>query len=254
MAAEDAKMRIVAIIPARYGSSRFEAKPLALISGKPMIQMVYERTAASDAVDEVMVATDDRRIHEAVERFGGRAVMTSSVNRSGTDRVAEAGKLACLDAGDVVVNVQGDQPLMDARCIEQLLRPVCNDPGVVMSTLAYRIVDPSEITNPKDVKVTFDHLGDALYFSRSPIPHDRDGDTDTPVYKHLGFYAYTQRFLDVFRELPDGRLEQTEKLEQLRAIEYGYKIRVVVTSYDSPEVDLPEDIARVERLLGATPG
>jgi len=242
-------MKIVAIIPSRYGSKRFEAKPLALIAGKPMIQRVYEKTAASEIIDEVLVATDDRRIFETVQAFGGKAVMTSSANRSGTDRVAEAGKLVGLDPDDIVVNVQGDQPLLDSRCIDQLVVPVCREPGVDMSTLAFRIVNPEEITNPKDVKVTFDNLGDALYFSRSPIPCGRDADLSFDVYKHLGFYAYSQRFLEIFRALPNGKLEQIEKLEQLRAMEFGYKIRVVVTGYDSPEVDLPEDIERIERLL-----
>ena len=242
-------MRIVAIIPSRYGSKRFTAKPLMPIAGKPMIQRVYERTAASTTVQEVFVATDDRRIEAAVHGFGGRAVMTSEHNRSGTDRVGEAAEALGLSDPDIVVNVQGDQPLMDPRCIGQLIEPLLTDPHVLMSTLAYRIVDPREINDPKDVKVTFDRSGDALYFSRCPIPYRRDGGFAPDVFKHLGFYAYTRGFLRTFCGLPSGKLEEIEKLEQLRAMESGYKVRVVVTPYDSPEVDLPEDIRRIEERI-----
>ncbi|MCX5883301.1 MAG: 3-deoxy-manno-octulosonate cytidylyltransferase [Deltaproteobacteria bacterium] len=242
-------MKIVVMIPSRYGSTRFEGKPLALISGKPMIQCVYERAVTAEMVDDVVVATDDRRIYRAVTSFGGKAIMTAAENRSGTDRVAEAAELLNLSANDIVVNIQGDQPRIHPSCIQEVAAPLIENPDIQMSTLAFKITNPEEITNPKDVKVTFDTRGDALYFSRSPIPFGRDPLSVFNTYKHLGVYAYTRRFLDVFRSLPDGRLENIEKLEQLRAMEYGYRIRVVVTEHDSPEVDVPEDINRIQNLL-----
>jgi 3-deoxy-manno-octulosonate cytidylyltransferase (CMP-KDO synthetase) len=238
----------VVIIPSRYASTRFAGKPLALIAGKPMIQSVYERAGSSAAITRVVVATDDARIFEAVTRFGGEVLMTSSQNRSGTDRVAEAAESLRLGPEDIVVNVQGDQPLLHPNCLTEVVEPLRDEPDTEMSTLAFRIINPEEITNPKDVKVTLDCHGYALYFSRSPIPFSRDPGTPFDTYKHLGIYAYRRRFLDRFRRWPEGRLEGIEKLEQLRALEYGHRIRVIVTAYDSPEVDLPEDIARIEQL------
>jgi len=242
-------MKIAVVIPARYASTRFDGKPLALICGKPMIQRVYEGALGAKRVTEVVVATDDQRIIDAVAGFGGKAMMTSEKNRSGSDRVAEAAEKIGLGLDDIVVNIQGDQPLINPNCIDDVVEPFLKDPELGMSTLAFAIVDEDEITNPKDVKVTFDNNGNALYFSRSPIPFDRDGDSSCDIYKHLGVYAYTRRFLEMFRSLPQGRLEKIEKLEQLRALEYGHRIRVVVTEYDSPEVDLPEDIIRIENRL-----
>ena len=244
-------MRVVVIIPSRYGSSRFDGKPLANICGKPMIQWVCQRAMQAKCIESVHVATDDSRIREAVNRFGGNVVMTSSRCRSGTDRVAEAAEQLCLDGRDVVVNIQGDQPLVDPRCLDAVVQPFYDDLSVKMSTLAFAIVDPREITDPKDVKVTFDNNGDALYFSRATIPHGRDRSDGYKTYKHLGVYAYTQEFLECFRTLSPGRLEEIEKLEQLRAMEHGYRIRVVVTPYDSPEVDLPVDIQRIEEKMAA---
>jgi len=242
-------MKIVVIIPSRYGSSRFEGKPLALIAGKPMINLVYERASQAKSITDVIVATDDQRIYNTVKDFGGNAAMTSKENRSGTDRVAEAAELIGLNLDDIIVNVQGDQPLLDPRCIDDLVKPFFTIQGLEMSTLAFKIINKDEITNPKDVKVTFDDKGFALYFSRSPIPFCRDSSTGYDIYKHLGVYAYTRQFLEVFRKLPYGKLEVIEKLEQLRAIERGHKIMVVVSSYDSPEVDLPEDIERIEKII-----
>ncbi len=239
-------MKTVVIIPSRYGSTRFEGKPLALISGKPMIQWVYERAAGAENVDTVVVATDDARIVSAVNRFGGNTILTDAENRSGTDRVAEAADKLNLAADDIVVNIQGDQPCIHPACIQEVTAPLRANPENQMSTLAFKIVRAEEITNPKDVKVTFDTLGNALYFSRAAIPFARDADTVFDTYKHLGVYAYTRRFLDIFRNLPDGRLENIEKLEQLRAMEYGYRIQVVITEHDSAEVDIPEDIPRIE--------
>ena len=175
--------------------------------------------------------------------------MTSKKNRSGTDRVAEAAEKMGLDLEDIVVNIQGDQPRVHLQHLQDVVSPFRGEPDVEMSTLAYKIVKKDEITNPKDCKVTFDNRGYALYFSRSPIPCARDAGTIFDTYKHLGIYAYTRRFLETFRNLPDGKLETIEKLEQLRAIEYGHKIKVVITEYDSPEVDHPEDITRIEGLI-----
>jgi len=242
-------MRIVVIIPSRYGSSRFEGKPLALIAGKPMIQHVYESASRAARISEVVVATDDRRIFDAVNRFGGDAMMTSSEHRSGSDRVAEAAEKMGLDPTDIAINVQGDQPLVQPDCFDAVVEPLLQDPQLGMSTLAFQITDHQEYTNPKDCKVVMDRQSYALYFSRAPIPLARDGGENFPMYKHLGVYAYTRQFLDTFNRLPRGRLEQIEKLEQLRVLEHGHRIKVVVTPFDSPEVDLPEDISRIEMLV-----
>lgn len=242
-------MRIVAIIPSRYKSTRFEGKPLALIDGRPMIRHVYERVHGAESISDVFVATDDERILAAVRDFGGNAILTSPENRSGTDRAADAAEKIGLAVDDIVVNVQGDQPLIDSRCLDTLTSPFFSIPDLTMSTLAFRIVNPRELTDPKDVKVVFDNGGFALYFSRSPLPCSRDNDEDFDTYKHLGAYAYTRAFLETYRNLPEGRLEKIEKLEQLRVLEFGHRIKVMITEYDSPEVDLPEDIQRVEALL-----
>jgi 3-deoxy-manno-octulosonate cytidylyltransferase (CMP-KDO synthetase) len=239
----------IAIIPSRYGSSRLQGKPLVPIAGKPMIQRVYEQAQKSVVVTDVWVATDDRRIVEAVEAFGGNAVMTSDTCRSGTDRVAETANILQLAPDDIVINIQGDQPVFNPKSLDDLIFPFEQDSTVEMITLAFKIVNPREITDPKDVKAVFDTRGRALYFSRSQIPFPRDVDTRTDYYKHLGFYAYKKSFLDRFVTLPTGRCEAVEKLEQLRALEYGYPIQVAVTRFDSPEIDLPEDIVRVEHLL-----
>ena len=240
---------IVAIIPSRYGSTRFEGKPLAPIFGKPMIQWAYEQAGKASSVNDVVVATDDDRIFRAVKGFGGQAVMTSVENRSGTDRVAEAAEKIGLAGEDIVINVQGDQPAFCPTSLNEVVSPFDNNPELEMSTLAYKIIDRKEITSKKDCKVTFDTEGYALYFSRSPIPCARDNNTVFDTYKHLGIYAYTKRFLDIFKTLPTGTLEHIEKLEQLRALEYGYRIMVVVTRFDSPEVDLPQDIPIVEGYM-----
>ncbi|MBA3029052.1 MAG: 3-deoxy-manno-octulosonate cytidylyltransferase [Desulfobacteraceae bacterium] len=244
-------MKIFAIIPSRYESSRFEGKPLARILGKPMIQWVYERTQKADIeLADVFVATDDRRIMDVVKGFGGKAVMTSPAHRSGTDRIAEAAQITGIGMDDLVLNVQGDQPAFHSQCLKELVEPFDAQPGIVMSTLVFPIVNPEEKTDPKHVKTVMDADGFALYFSRATIPHDRDKAGGIDLYKHLGFYAYKRRFLELFRSLPEGNLERIEKLEQLRALEYGYRIKVVVSAFDSPEVDVPEDITRIESWLG----
>jgi 3-deoxy-manno-octulosonate cytidylyltransferase (CMP-KDO synthetase) len=247
-------MKIVAVIPSRFGSTRFEGKPLAVIAGQSMIQRVYQSAAKAAKVDQVVVATDDSRIVDAVNRFGGIAMMTSAHHRSGTDRVAEVAEKLELRSDDIVINVQGDQPLVDFRCFNQVVEPLIADHAIGMSTLAFRIADAQEYTNPKDCKVVMDRQGYALYFSRAPIPLARDAGEVFSSYKHLGIYAYTRRFLEIFRQLPMGNLERIEKLEQLRALENGHRIRVVLTEYDSPEVDVPEDIARMEKFITEASG
>ncbi|MCP3687029.1 MAG: 3-deoxy-manno-octulosonate cytidylyltransferase [Gammaproteobacteria bacterium] len=236
-------MQVTVIIPARYQSSRFPGKPLALIHGKPMIQHVYERVSAAQGIKAAYVATDDERILSLVKSFGGNTVMTSSDAKCGTDRIAEAADLLGLDDTDLIVNIQGDQPLVKSESIEAVINPFMIDykGDFEMSTLVYKIQDIAEITNPNHVKTTFDSEMFALYFSRASIPFGRDSH-HSEYYKHLGIYAYTRKFVNTFCTLPEGRLENIEKLEQLRALEYGHKIKVVVSRHDSPEVDLPGDI------------
>ncbi|HOK06115.1 MAG TPA: 3-deoxy-manno-octulosonate cytidylyltransferase [Syntrophales bacterium] len=242
-------MKVVGIIPSRYESSRFPGKPLAPLMGKPMIQHVYERVRSSPLVDLVAVATDDDRIREAVAAFGGRAVMTASRHRSGTDRLHEAAEILGLSNDTIVINIQGDQPLFHPRHIEEVTTPLLEDPDLPMSTLIYRIVRPEEIHHPNAVKTVCTQDGFALYFSRSTIPFVRDGGQKAVYYKHHGIYAYRRSFLRLFASLPTGRLERLEALEQLRALEHGYRIKVVETDHDSVEVDTEEDLRRVEEIM-----
>lgn len=242
---------ITAIIPARYHSNRFEGKPLALINGKPMIQHVVERALRVELLSRVVVATDDERIADAVASFGGTWVMTRSDHATGTDRLAEAALLLDVSDQEIIVNIQGDQPLFPAEIVEQVVRPLVDDPALPMSTLIYKIIRAEEISDPNHVKTVFDCHHNALYFSRSPIPFQRDPTegVQPTYYKHLGFYAYRKGFLVTFVGLPEGQWERFEKLEQLRALEYGYTIRVVQTDHDSVEVDTPDDLLRVKQLL-----
>ncbi len=244
-------MQTYVFIPARYGSSRLPGKPLKLIAGKPMIQHVYERIAKAQGLAGVYVATDDERIADVVREFGGQVVMTPSEAASGTDRIAAAAKALNLADDALIVNVQGDQPLVHHESIEAVIAPfkaADYDGSFEMSTLSFKIVNQAEITSPKDVKLVTDVNDFALYFSRATIPHGRDY-WDHDSFKHLGVYAYTKRFVDTFNALPMGRLEDIEKLEQLRALEYGHKIKVVLSQHDSPEVDVPGDIEIMEALL-----
>lgn len=240
-------MKKVIIIPARYGSKRFEGKPLMKILNKPVIQHVYERCLKCKDIDEIYVATDSDEIFSFCSSIGAKAIMTASSHKSGTDRVYEASeKLGLLD-DDIIINVQGDQPLVDFNSVNDVLKPF-SEKNALMTTLAYKIINKDEIENPKDVKLVFSKTGKALYFSRSKIPFARDKETDF-YFKHLGIYAYKKSFLKIFTSLPKSDLEEIEKLEQLRALEYGYDIEVVVTKYDSPEVDLSSDIKKIENLL-----
>ena len=243
------KRDIVCIIPSRYESSRFPGKPLADLLGKPMIQHVYERVAMARAVPYVAVATDDQRIYDAVRNFGGNAIMTAATHRSGTDRISEAVKTLNLPDDAIVVNIQGDQPIFEPVQVDEVIQPLIEDPSLGMSTLIYKIILDEEITHPHAVKVVLDHQNFALYFSRATIPYVRDKKLKADYYKHHGIYAYRRDFLDVFTRLPEGKLEKLEALEQLRALEYGYKIKVVITSHDSVEVDNQQELERVRQIL-----
>jgi 3-deoxy-manno-octulosonate cytidylyltransferase (CMP-KDO synthetase) len=242
-------MKIVAFIPSRYESKRFPGKPVSLIAGKPMIQHVYEQASACPEISDVVVATDDRRILASVQAFGGNAAMTLKRHPTGTDRIAEAARAMEFHDDDIILNIQGDQPLFPPSLISELIRPLKEDRELPMSTLKYKIRDELEIDNPNHVKVVTDTKDFALFFSRSPIPFYRDSRAEKVYYRHLGFYAYRMAFLTTFAGLPLGRLEDDEKLEQLRALEYGFRIKVVETSHDSIEVDTPEDIKRVEEMM-----
>jgi 3-deoxy-manno-octulosonate cytidylyltransferase (CMP-KDO synthetase) len=241
--------QVLCIIPSRYESTRFPGKPLADLCGKPMIQHVYERVLRAKSVSSAAVATDDERIFTAVQAFGGRAVMTSPRHRSGTDRIAEAVETMGLGDDAIVVNIQGDQPLFEPVQVDEVVGPLLADASIPMSTLIYRIVRDEEITHPNAVKAVFtsDHF--ALYFSRATIPFVRDAGKKTDYFKHHGIYAYRRDFLRTFTALPEGVLEGMEALEQLRALEQGYRIKVVITPHDSVEVDTPQELERVRRLL-----
>jgi 3-deoxy-manno-octulosonate cytidylyltransferase (CMP-KDO synthetase) len=236
------KKHSVIIIPARYESTRFPGKPLALIRGLPMIGQVILRAKKVAGVALVAVATDDLRIAEAATAFKAEVVMTRSDHRSGSDRAAEAADLLGLSPETLVVNCQGDQPLLPVEAVADLISRHQLHPEWLMSTLVYRISDSSEIPDPKHVKTVFDQSGKALYFSRSPVPFYRDKEEEPAYYKHLGIYAYPFSFLKVFSQLPTGALESAEKLEQLRALENGYPIQVVESPEDSFEVDRPGDL------------
>lgn len=244
-------IQVVAIIPARYKSNRFPGKPLADINGKPMIQHVIERATQVEMLSKVYVATDNQKIAEVVTEFGGNVVMTRDDHVSGTDRLAEAAEKIGISEQDIVVNIQGDQPFFSAEVIEQVAGPLLDDPALPMSTLIYKIIRKEEINDPNHVKTVFDKDNYALYFSRSAIPFQRNPEEATvpTYYKHLGFYAYRKGFLLTYVSLPEGEWERFEKLEQLRALEYGYKIKVVLTKHDSVEVDTEEELKRVATLM-----
>jgi len=238
--------KILGVIPARLASSRFPAKVLASIASKPMLQHVYERASLARYLSRTIIATDDERVAEVARSFGAQARMTRSDHASGTDRVAE---VASAEDASIVVNIQGDEPLIDPNAIDLAILPLIHDSSVVMSTLKKRIEDPREIADPNVVKVVTNRLGDAIYFSRSPIPFERDAGGRSACFKHIGLYVYRREFLLNYSALPAGPLEAAERLEQLRALENGYPIRVVETEYDSVGVDTPEDLERVSRMF-----
>jgi 3-deoxy-manno-octulosonate cytidylyltransferase (CMP-KDO synthetase) len=235
----------IAIIPARYQSTRLPGKALADIAGRPMIEHVYRRAAAARSVSRVIVATDDRRIVDAVEGFGGEAVLTSPAHQSGTDRLAEvAASLEC----DVVVNVQGDEPLLAPETIDAAVAAFANAPDLEMSTLRRR-AQGDELRNPNVTKVVVDREGFAMYFSRAPIPFTRAGQPDAPAWAHIGLYVYRRATLLRLAALAPTALERAEALEQLRALEHGIRIKAIETMHEAIGVDTPEDLARVRALL-----
>ncbi|MCF8053928.1 MAG: 3-deoxy-manno-octulosonate cytidylyltransferase [Deltaproteobacteria bacterium] len=246
--------KIVCIIPSRFHSSRFPGKPLADLHGKPMIQHVYEGVLRSPLVTDVFVSSDDERIINAVVSFGGKAIKSSTSNRSGTDRVAEGSNFLKLKDTDIVVNIQGDQPLFEAQQIDEVVQPLLDDETLPMATLIYEITNDAEITHPNAVKTVYDTQGNALYFSRATIPYVRDAGLRARYYKHHGIYAYRKWFLDIFAKLPTGTLEQLEALEQLRALENGYRVRVVVSQFDSLEVDTPAELEAVRQQFSKSQG
>ncbi|HUQ93196.1 MAG TPA: 3-deoxy-manno-octulosonate cytidylyltransferase [Bryobacteraceae bacterium] len=238
--------RILGVIPARFASSRFPGKALALLAGKPILQHVYERAAQARYLTQVVIATDDERIYDAARSFRAPVRMTGSGHLSGTDRVAE---VASADSASFIVNIQGDEPLIDPAAIDAATLALLDDIDAPMATLKKRIEDPAEIHNPNVVKVVTNFQGDAIYFSRCSIPYDRGA--SAIYFKHIGLYVYRRDFLLNYSQLPVGPLEQSERLEQLRALENGYRIRVMETDYESLGVDTPEDLAVVTKLFEA---
>ena len=239
-------LKVIGVIPARYASTRFEGKPLALLGGKPMVQHVYERAAESELLEQLIVATDDERIRDAVIAFGGNVVMTSREHRSGTDRVAEAA--ASTDA-DVIVNIQGDEPFVSPLVLDQLVRPFRGRPDLEMSTLCRRIDESAPLSDPNVVKVVRDRSGFALYFSRSLIPQPRNPSAHV-AWEHIGLYAYRREFLLRLSRMEPTPLEQAEGLEQLRVLENGHRIMVVSTeNHIGLSVDTPEELERAKQRL-----
>lgn len=238
-------MKIVGVIPARYQSSRFPGKPLAEICGKPMIWWVYQQCMKVKDFSEILVATDDFRIKEACKKFGMSVVMTSEKHQTGSDRVAEVAEKI---EGDLFVNVQGDEPLIDPEMIREVIH-IFDDKNVYFGTLKKQITDEEEICANSTVKVVTDDHDDALYFSRSVIPSNSKGGKKARVFRHVGIYAYTRDFLMKFHSLGQSELEVGEGIEPLRALQAGYKIRVGETQYESVGVDYPEHIKKVEQII-----
>src|SRR5713226_4333012 len=240
--------KVVIVIPARYGSTRLPGKPLVSLAGQPMIQRVYERARQAKTAGRVIVATDDERIVKAVRSFGGEARMTRADHRTGTERIAE---VAAHEEGDVFVNVQGDEPLVDPSAIDAAVAALLEEPPAQIATVATPIRHASDIMDPSVVKTVLDFEGNGLYFSRAPIPWIRDTQQKIHVkyWKHLGLYVFQRDALLEYPTLPQGELERIEQLEQLRWLENGWKIRVAEVQHDAVSVDVPEDVARVEKLL-----
>lgn len=241
-------MKAIGVIPARYASTRFAGKVLADLAGKPVIQHVWERASQATKLDTVIIACDDERILKAAKDFGAQAVLTSRDHASGSDRIAEA--VASIDT-DIVVNIQGDEPLIEPTVIDDLVQALFDDSSCVMATVIKKLDDIQELQDPNVVKVTIDKNGCALYFSRSEIPFNREknGAKNIQYYKHLGLYAYRKEFLAVYTKLPRSHLEEIEQLEQLRALEAGYKIKTIETTTDTIGIDTRQDLEKVAALL-----
>jgi len=246
-------LNIIAIIPARYASTRLPAKPLIDLCGKPMIQHVYERTKESKLINRVIVATDHDKIMVAVNKFGGEAIMTPPDLQSGSDRIAFAARE--LHDADIIVNVQGDEPLIAPEMIDETIKPLIDNPDIQVGTVVKKINSADEISNPNVVKVVLDVNGFAIYFSRSPIPYLRDNvksdqwHLHNTFYKHFGLYIYRRDLLLKFSSWRESQLERMEKLEQLRIIENGHKIKATITKHDSVPVDTIEDANQVRKIL-----
>lgn len=257
-------MKITAVIPARYGSTRFEGKPLADILGKPMIQHVYDGVSRSKLINDIIIATDDDRIYNAAKRFGANVVMTSPSHTTGTERVAEVARNL---RSEIIINVQGDEPLIKGSIIDKAVLPLIKDPKIKMGTIMTMIDEVEDWFNPNVVKVVVDQNGFALYFSRSPIPFPRDLKLDRlqsdksriknqfikNIFKHIGVYIYRKDFLIKFSKMKPTPLEKLEKLEQLRALENGYRIKVVKVKYKPISVDTPDDLKKVIEVLSKGP-
>ncbi len=240
--------KVIVVIPSRYASTRLPGKPLVPLAGKPMVQHVYERAKQAQTVHRVIVATDDQRIVDAVKAFGGEARMTRSDHRTGTERIAE---VAVHEEGDVFINVQGDEPLIDPVAIDTAVGALLEEPQAQIATVATPIRHAGDIMDPNVVKTVLDFDDNALYFSRAPIPWIRDTQQKLHVkyWKHLGLYVFQREALLEYTTLPQGELEKIEQLEQLRWLENGWKIRVAEVAHDAVSVDVPEDVARVEKLM-----
>ena len=244
------RVPVLGVIPARYAAQRFPGKPLALIAGRPLLQRVHERACQARSLDALVVATDDARIADLVRGFGGEVVLTSPACPSGTDRVAEVARQR--DAA-IIVNIQGDEPLLAPALVDELVAGLVAEPACGMATVARVLTDPAELANPNVVKVVRSLSGRALYFSRQPIPFTRDAGAPATHYKHLGLYAYRRETLARLVTWPVSALERAEKLEQLRALEHDVAIQVIVTAHDSIGVDTPADVQRVEQALVGQP-
>lgn len=239
------QMKVLGIIPARYNSTRLPGKPLMMIGNKPMIQWVYENARQATLVDDLIVATDDRRIFDTVAGFGGKVEMTSADHPTGTDRLAE---VARRNPAEIIINIQGDEVMINGTVIDAVTRPLLEEPELVMTTAKSRLTDPDLIKEPSVVKVVTDNQGYALFFSRSPIPYPRDSQM-AEYWKHIGLYGYRRDFLLGYSQLPQSRLELAESLEQLRALANGYRIKVAEVDYEAVGVDTPADLARIREML-----
>ena len=238
-------MKVIAVIPARYASSRFPGKPLALLNGKPIIKHVYDAAYSSGLFSKVIVATDDERIFNAVTKFGGNVAMTSQNHKSGTDRVVEV----CQNIDcDIVVNIQGDEPFVNKKVLADIILAF-EDKKTQVATLYHKILDKNDINNPNVVKTVFDKDGFALYFSRLPIPYNRDNQDNIIYYKHIGIYAFKRDILFEFASLSQSYYENIEKLEQLRLLENSIKIKMVKTDYNGFGIDTPEDLEKAEKYF-----
>ena len=237
--------KVIGVIPARYKSSRFPGKPLAEINGKPMIWWVYQQCSKVKELDGLYVATDDNRIEEVCKKLSMNVIMTSEMHKTGTDRV---GEVACKMEGDIFINIQGDEPLIDPKEIQEVIH-IFKDSSVYFASLRVEITDPNEIKALSTVKVVVDKNSDALYLSRNPIPSNSKGESKARIYRHVGIYAYKRDFLLKFIKMPQSELELGEGIEPLRALENGYKFRVKETHYTSIGVDYPEHIRMVEEEM-----